>query len=127
MDTALTQFYHHLRTEERLEAPVLEAYTGDLRDFRRFVHGRERDSWEAVTLEDFQDFFKDLEEKRLPMRSLERRLAALRHFFRFLLQEQLIPHNPLEQFEAPAPQQNPGQVLTAPVWRSCIRKVQTEF
>ncbi|MBI4644358.1 MAG: site-specific tyrosine recombinase XerD [Deltaproteobacteria bacterium] len=112
MDTALAQFYHHLQAEERLAAPVLEAYSGDLRDFRIFVHGLDRSSWDAVTLEDFQHYFKDLEEKRLPVRSLDRRLTALRHFFHFLFQKQLIARNPLEQFDAPASLQNPSQVLS---------------
>ncbi|MDD2900997.1 MAG: site-specific tyrosine recombinase XerD [Syntrophales bacterium] len=123
MDTALTQFYHHLRAEERLEAPVLEAYSGDLRDFRKFVHSRGRSAWEAVVLEDFQHYFKDLEEKRLPMRSLERRLAALRHFFRFLLQKQLISSNPLEQFDLPAPPQSPAQVLSKPEIKALLSEL----
>ena len=114
MDTALAQFYHHLQAEERLAAPVLESYAGDLRDFHIFVHGRERASWGVVALEDFQDYFKDLEEKQLPPRSLDRRLTALRHFFQFLLKKKMIARNPLEQFDAPASFQSPSQVLTKP-------------
>ncbi|RJR33622.1 MAG: site-specific tyrosine recombinase XerD [Deltaproteobacteria bacterium] len=114
MDTALAQFYHHLQAEERLAAPVLESYSGDLRDFRLYVYGRSRSSWDAVALEDFQDYFKDLEEKRLPPRSLDRRLTALRHFFQFLLKKKMIAENPLEQFDVPASFQSPSQVLTKP-------------
>ncbi len=114
MDTALAQFYHHLQAEERLAAPVLESYAGDLRDFRIFIHGLEKTSWGAVALEDFQDYFKGLEEKRLPPRSLDRRLTALRRFFQFLLKKKMIARNPLEQFDAPASFQSPSQVLTKP-------------
>jgi integrase/recombinase XerD len=123
MDTALAQFYHHLQAEESLAAPALEAYAGDLRDFRIFVHGRGRSSWAAVTLDDFQDYFKDLEEKRLPLRSLDRRLAALRQFFHFLLQKKLIDHNPLEQFDAPASSQSPSQVLSKPEIKALLSEL----
>src|SRR4030042_3476903 len=112
MDTALAQFYHHLETEGSLGAPALEAHAGDLRDFRIFVHGRGRSSWEAVTLDDFQYYFKDLEDKKLPVRSLDRRLAALRNFFHFLLQKNLIAANPLELLDAPASPQSSAQVLS---------------
>jgi integrase/recombinase XerD len=123
MDTALAQFYHHLQAEERLAAPVREAYAGDLRDFRIFAHGRARSSWDAVTLDDFQIYIKDLEEKRLPVRSLDRRLTALRHFFHFLLQKQLIAANPLEQFEAPTSPQNPSQVLSKPEIKALLSEL----
>jgi integrase/recombinase XerD len=123
MDTALSQFYQHLQAEEKLAAPVLEAYAGDLRDFRIFVHGLGRSSWGAVTLEDLQRYFKDLEEKRLPVRSLDRRLGALRHFFQFLLQKQLIAHNPLEQFDVPAAPQTPSQVLTKPEIKALLSEL----
>jgi integrase/recombinase XerD len=123
MDNALAQFYHHLQAEERLAAPVLESHAGDLRDFRLFVHKRGRSSWDAVTLEDIQTYFKDLEEKRLPSRSLDRRLGVLRHFFQFLLQKRLIAHNPLEQFDPPAPPQNPAQVLTKPEIKALLSEL----
>lgn len=123
MDAALTKFYHHLQAKERLEPPALEAYAGDLRDFRIFAHGRGRSSWGAVTLDDFQYYFKDLEEKRLPVRSLERRLTHLRNFFHFLFREELIPHNPLEQFDAPSSPQSPSQVLSKPEIKALLSEL----
>lgn len=123
MDSALAQFYHHLQTEESLTAPVLEAYAGDLRDFRIFLHNRKCLSWEMVTLEDLQDYFRDLEEKKLPLRSLDRRLAALRRFFQFLLREKVINKNPLEQFEIPAAPQSPSQVLSKPEIKALLSEL----
>jgi integrase/recombinase XerD len=126
MDTALAQFYHHLQAEERLAAPVLEAYSGDLRDFRKFVHEQARSSWAAVTLEDVQHYFRDLEEKKLPARSLDRRLTALRHFFHFLLGKQLIGHNPLAHFDAPFSSPSPAQVLSRPEIKALLAEFLQE-
>jgi len=109
MDAALKQFDQHLQA---LPAPATEAYARDLRDFREFVARRERLSWGQVTPDDLQEYFQALEARKLPARSLDRRLAALRNFFHFLLQKQLIAHNPLEQFEVPDFPQSPSQVLS---------------
>jgi integrase/recombinase XerD len=124
MDAALTQFYHHLEMEESLAAPALEAYTRDLQDFREFVGQRERLSWGAVALEDLQDYFKAQEAQKLPVRSLDRRLTVLRHFFQFLLREQLLAANPLEQFLVTAPPiQSPSQVLSKPEIKALLSEL----
>jgi len=123
MDTALAQFYHHLETEESLGAPALEAYARDLGDFRKFAAARGRLSWGAVALDDLQDYFKGLEAQKLPVRSLDRRLAVLRSFFHFLLQKNLIAANPLELFDAPASPQSPAQVLSKPEIKALLSEL----
>ena len=123
MDTALAQFYHHLETEESLGAPALEAYARDLGDFRKFAAARGRLSWGAVALDDLQDYFKGLEAQKLPVRSLDRRLAVLRSFFHFLLQKNLIAANPLELFDAPASPQSSAQVLSKPEIKALLSEL----
>jgi integrase/recombinase XerD len=113
-----------LEREESLAAPALEAYSRDLQDFREFMGRRGRLSWETVALEDLQEYFQALETRKLPVRSLDRRLAALRHFFQFLLRKKLIPANPLEPFYAPGPQlQNPSQVLSKPEIKALLAEL----
>lgn len=124
MDAALGQYYHHLETEGSLAAPALEAYTRALQDFREFARSLGRLSWDMVALEDLQAYFKSLESQGLPGRSLDHRLGALRHFFQFLLQKQLIAANPLEQFFAPASQiQSPSQVLSKPEIKALLSEL----
>jgi integrase/recombinase XerD len=101
MDELLEQFYHHLGAERGLATLTLESYAHDLQDFRQFLRSQNREAWEEVTLEDFQNYLATLQMRGLSARSRARRLSALRQFFRFLQREERLPTNPVELLDSP--------------------------
>jgi integrase/recombinase XerD len=111
MDTALNQFYQHLGVERGLAVLTVAAYSGDLQDFWKFLGGRDRTAWTAVTLDDLRAYLAALEARGLSARSRARRLAALRQFFRFLQREEQLSANPAELLDSPRLPQRLPKVL----------------
>jgi integrase/recombinase XerD len=114
MDELLEQFYHHLGAERGLAPLTLESYAHDLQDFREFLRGQKRESWEEATIEDLQHYLSSLQSRGLSARSRARRLSALRQFFRFLQREERLPANPVELLDSPRLPLKLPKVLSEP-------------
>ena len=92
MMTQITQFLQELRTTG-LSPAAQEACTQDLGEWCAFVRELGRTSWSQVTPADLQSYLHNLNERGLPVRSVERRLSALRRFRDFLVEHQILPES----------------------------------
>ncbi len=93
-------FLDYARIEKGLASNSIEAYERDLRKFAFYV----LDSGlklEQVRREHIRKFLESLYGRGLGARSVARHLAALRHFFQFLVKEGKIAADPAHDVEAP--------------------------
>jgi integrase/recombinase XerD len=104
----LQRFLQHLTIQRRLAANTVAAYRADLRSFLGFHHG----SLEEVSREQIQRYFQFCHSRRISARSNARRLAALRTFFHFLVQQGAINANPLAEIDTPKIGQSLPKVLS---------------
>ena len=87
----LQRFLQHLTIQRRLAANTVAAYGADLRSFLRFHAG----GLDELSDEQIRGYFQFCHRHRISARSSARRLAALRAFFQFLVQQQALEVNPL--------------------------------
>ena len=99
-DDAVQAFLHHLGQERRLSPRTLDAYARDLADFRDWL-GDEAPNWQRITPHQVRAYAAARHRQGLAPKSLQRRLAALRSLFRYLLREGRVDNNPADGIRAP--------------------------
>jgi integrase/recombinase XerD len=94
MKEAIQSYLSFLAIERGVAPLTLEAYGRDLRGFMSFLHHRGFLSPEKVRPEDIIDYLTKLREEGLASTSVNRVLAAIRGFFKYLTREKRLERNP---------------------------------
>ncbi|HUN27754.1 MAG TPA: tyrosine recombinase XerC [Steroidobacteraceae bacterium] len=99
----LARFRRYLLTERRLAARTDEGYARDLDALVRFCDAHGITGWEGLDGQHVRQFAAQSHARGLGPRSIQRRLSAVRTFFRFLVRERAAKSNPGEDIHAPKP------------------------
>jgi integrase/recombinase XerD len=91
----------YLRVEKGLRPNSCESYTRDLDQFAEFIEKRDAVLISA-TQADVSEFMEDRRANHVESRSIARQLTALRGFYRWLLMDKRIAHDPTVNIETPA-------------------------
>jgi integrase/recombinase XerD len=103
----------HLAVERGLARNTLEAYAADLRQFIGFLEEeRGRGAWSEVESGDLVGYLALLRDRGLAMRSIVRKMVAVRGVFAFLVQEGVIVEDPTLRIELPGFLRTLPDVLT---------------
>jgi len=97
---ALTAFLSYLKVEKGLSPLTVEAYRGDLSQLAEFLEKRNRTLLSAAR-PDLLAFLEQLTANMVEGRSRARKLSAMRHFYKFLLLDKKIKHDPTLNIESP--------------------------
>ncbi len=115
-DTALAYavegFLAVCRVERGLADHTLEAYHRDLDGLLRFLHGRGRTDPQQVDSDDLADWMVWLTDQGLAASTRARHRVSMRQFFRYMLEEGLIEHDPAPLVQAPSTRRALPTVLT---------------
>lgn len=96
----LKDYQAYLRVEKGLRPLTCEAYDGDLKTFAEFLEGRQG-VLVTATQQDVAAFLEHLRAHSIDSRSAARKLSCLRGFFRWLLLDRRIHHDPTVNIESP--------------------------
>ena len=101
----LLDFLGYLEIERGLSRNTLEAYRSDLQQFGEFLARRGLSALE-LTPGELAEFISELAEGRegrtpVAPATLQRKVACLRSFYRYLRREQVIDHDPARELRAP--------------------------
>jgi integrase/recombinase XerC len=99
-DPAVNAFLDHLSQERRLSPRTRDAYARDLGDFCDWL-GDANPDWSRISPQQVRSYAAARHRQGLSPKSLQRRLAALRGLFRYLLREQRVDNNPADGIRAP--------------------------
>jgi integrase/recombinase XerD len=100
-DTKLTNlFLDMLAAEQGAGKNTLDAYRRDLEDFSGFL-GRNGQSFTGAGTDVLRDYLADLDVRGFKSSSVARRLSAMRHLFRFLLNERIRSDDPAAILSGP--------------------------
>jgi integrase/recombinase XerC len=104
MDHRVRQFLDSLEHERRCSPRTIEAYRNDLAQFRVFIEVRrgEGAAPDAVDRDLIREFLGDLLRRGNTKRTIARKLAALRSFYRYLIRAHIVQASPLVGIRAPA-------------------------
>jgi integrase/recombinase XerC len=97
----LARFERYLGTERRLSVHTLSAYGRDLGALRDWCDRNGIQDWAQLDHQHIRSFAARSHARGLQGRSIQRRLAALRTFFGFLLREGALQRNPALEIRAP--------------------------
>ena len=96
----LREYQTYLRVEKGLRPLTCEAYLSDLRTFAEFIEKRNGVLMMAVQ-EDLTAFLEHLRAHGIDSRSAARKLSCLRGFYKWLLLDRRIHHDPTVNMESP--------------------------
>lgn len=94
----IEQFLKYLQYEKRVSAHTTLAYKNDLDQFTKFL----KDTYDSHPIEDatygmVRSWIVTRVEEKLEETSINRKIASLRAFYKFLLREQKIEKNPMQK------------------------------
>jgi integrase/recombinase XerD len=107
----------YLRTECRLAANTIAAYTRDLRRFHEWLAGR---SPVQLAVRDLSDYVGWLHDKKLSPSSVSRHTAALKVFFRYLQLEGILVDSPAELLVARKQWERVPEVMSQDIIRDLL-------
>lgn len=99
---AAESFEDYLRIERGASPRTIDAYRRDVRRYLRALVARGVDSADAAGAPDVVAFLQDRAQTGAAASTLNRTLAAVRHFHRFCVREGLAPSNPASLVDGPA-------------------------
>jgi integrase/recombinase XerD len=100
MTSPIDAYLDHLRVERRLAAHTLESYARDLAALAEFADGCGRQP-ETLQRGDLEAFVRHEMSRGLSPRSVARIVAAVRGFYRFLVLDRRLDHNPADDLRPP--------------------------
>lgn len=96
----LRGFLDFLKVEKGLAVLTIGGYSSDLEQFAGFLEQKGRELVQARK-EDIRGFLNQLFANGVGDRSVARKLSALRHFYKYLLLDRLIQHDPTLDIDSP--------------------------
>lgn len=96
-------FLDYLTRERNMSSHTTRNYGVDLSQFHAFLVASEVDDEfpVGITHEDIRGFMAHLDERGVSKQTVARKIAALRSFYRFLMQRGACPHNPALMVRTP--------------------------
>jgi integrase/recombinase XerC len=99
----LARFIQYIQFEKRYSPHTVSAYQSDLDQFIRFLNTPEETITHPseITHHLIRNWMVSMMGDEITARSINRKIATLRKYFKFLLQEGVIVHNPASKIIAP--------------------------
>ena len=98
----INEFLNYLKYERNRSDLTIKNYGEDLRAFKEFYGNLEGcHSWKSVDLDIIRDWMESMMDKGNNATSINRRLSALRSFYRFALTRKLVDKDPVHGVTGP--------------------------
>jgi len=112
MEACIQLYKNYIKLERSLSPKTVEAYLHDVEKLNDFLSGRKK--LEEVELSDLQSFLASLYDEDMSARSQARIISGLKSFYKFMLYERRIAHDPTELLDAPKIGRHLPEVLSIP-------------
>lgn len=112
LSLSLQTFLHYLTVERQLAANTVAAYEADLLSFISYLARRSIRLPSEVQSSHLRNYLHQAHASGLTARSNARHLSAMRRFFRFLIAENRLSHDPTADIDLPKIKQAIPQALT---------------
>lgn len=106
---SLNAFTYYLKYERKLSALTQEAYRRDIAQYLSYKNEVSSSRLESV---DWTEYALFLNTQKVGVKSLARKLSAIRHYFKFLIREGVIEDSPLKKIKQPRPEKKLPRTLS---------------
>ncbi len=102
LDKSLNSFFDYLTYEKKYSVHTVTSYKTDIAGFLLFINPQnEVLSASEINYQQIRAWVSDLIKHKLAARSVNRKLSALKSFFKFLQRQQVIEINPMSKISGP--------------------------
>lgn len=108
MQSTLELFLSMMSAEKGSSQNTLNAYRSDLEQFLSFKNTAP----ENITATSVSDFIQNLSSKGFAVKTLNRKLSAIRDFCKFLVEEKILSENPLPDITSPKSEKSLPKFMT---------------
>ena len=91
----LNHFKDYLLLEKNYSPHTITSYLNDLSDFESFIHSTYNIELQIVQTKQVRHWISILSERKMSETSINRKIASLKSFYKFLLKTKVIDRNPL--------------------------------
>ena len=97
----ISSFLKYLEFERRNSQHTITSYRCDLKQFCEFLSGEGIESWNNVTSKVIRSWMVKMLDQGISARSVNRKIATLKTFYKFLMREGILEDNPIEKVITP--------------------------
>ena len=101
MDTLLQSFLSYIEYEKRYSKHTLESYKNDLEQFSKFLVKNDNGSIVSASHINIRNWIVSMMEQKITARSINRKISALKSFYKFLMKRGEIKKSPLSKVQSP--------------------------
>lgn len=95
----IDSFLNYLRFEKRFSPHTVISYKNDLSQFERFLKKSFEDTPQTASYSMVRSWIVQLTEKQMDPISINRKIASLRSYYKFLMRRELISKDPMRQIK----------------------------
>lgn len=110
MDIYLERFLEDVK-RKKLSNNTFDAYKRDIERFYKYLNRREL-TIDAVDEEVIRLYFQELSKKNMANSSIVRNIISIRNFYKFLIKNKYLIHNPTINYEIPKVDRKLPEILT---------------
>ena len=129
------EFLDYLRYEKNRSELTVDSYANDLKSFEAYFKGLDEQlTWQSVDADVIRDWMEKMMDKGNSATSINRRLSALRSFFRFALARRMVERDPSRLIKGPkkskplpqfVKEDEMNRLLDDVVWGDSFEEVRT--
>ena len=121
----LNEYLRSLTLERNASEHTVNAYRRDIVQFAELIRGTpEFADWTTVDVDQARTFVFELFNRQESKRSIQRKLSAMRSFFRYLQRTLAVKENPFEHVSPPKQERNLPQVMSVDAVDRLVRAVR---
>ena len=111
IDETLSSYFDYLAIEKGLSKNSLEAYSHDLIDFASSIEKQGFKDIKSITSKNIRSYISDSRKHSLSTKTIIRKIASLKGFFKYLQMKGAIEDNPIVNIESPKTWKKPPHTL----------------
>ena len=107
----IKDFLNYLLIDKKYSNNTIESYKKDLETFLEFFKKNNKE-FTDINNKDIENYINFLKDKKLSEKSIARHISCLRGFYKYLILEKEIKHNPMDFVEMPKIRKSLPKVLS---------------
>lgn len=100
-EQVLLAFFEYLRVEKRVAEHTLTSYRRDLLRLQKYCEKTDVETWQELQNSDIRQYVGFRHKQEIGSKTIQRELAAMRSFYRYLQKKQQVDHDPAHGVSAP--------------------------
>lgn len=112
LEDEIFQYQQYLKEEKQMALNSVEAYGRDLTAFARFLKASQTEDWTYVTQTTVLSYVLSLREEEKSSATINRRIAAIRGFFDYMIRKGGARLNPALHIKTPKAEKKPPEYLS---------------